>query len=79
MPSVQWSATFQRAETANTRDMLSSLETGDFSDLKIVSGDGKEFNVHKVVMCTQSQFFRAACTVDMKVSVDSRMRTRVMY
>ena len=31
-------------------------------------GDGKEFNVHKVVLCGHSSFFYSACTVDMKVS-----------
>ena len=44
------------------------LASGNFSDLKIVSGDGQEFAVHKAVLCPQSSFFNSACTVDMKVS-----------
>ena len=43
------------------------LASGAFSDLKIVSGDGVEFAVHKAVLCSQSSFFNSACTVDMKV------------
>jgi len=36
--------------------------------LKIICGDGKEFNVHKAIVCPQSTYFRAACTLPMKVS-----------
>lgn len=36
------------------------------SDLKLICGDGVEFDVHKVVICSQSDFFDKACTVDMK-------------
>ena len=57
----------ERAEIADTYDTISALEDGSFSDLKVVSSDGKVFNVHKVVLCTQSPYFRAACTIDMKV------------
>lgn len=36
------------------------LSTGDFSDFTIVCGD-REFKVHRVVLCAQSRYFRAAC------------------
>jgi len=51
-----------------TEQYYSALDRGTFSDLKLVCGDGKEFNVHKVVLCGHSSFFHSACTIDMKVS-----------
>lgn len=50
-------------------DKSRALQTGFMSDLKLISGDGKLFDVHKLVLCTQSDFFMAACTVDMKVGL----------
>lgn len=60
-------------EIADTNDTVSSLENGAFSDLKIVSGDEKEFNVHKLVLCAKSSFFYAACTVEMRVSLSGNL------
>ena len=42
-------------------DLLHRLNTDTkYSDLTIVCGE-RRFRVHKVIVCTQSEFFRAAC------------------
>ncbi|PIG84610.1 hypothetical protein AARAC_010919 [Aspergillus arachidicola] len=45
-----------------------SREQGDYTDLKIVC-DGVELNVHKIILCSQSPVFRAACAGNFKASV----------
>lgn len=42
----------------------SLLVTGEHSDLVLRCNDGKEFKVHKAVVCAQSDFFRKACKPD---------------
>lgn len=39
----------------------SLLDTGEHSDLVLRCSDGTEFNVHKAIVCSQSQLFRFAC------------------
>lgn len=47
---------------------MSSLQTGFLSNLKLICGDDTEFLVHKLVLCSQSDFFHKACSIDMKAS-----------
>ena len=70
MPSVQTSHPSTVLKLLTRTISSAHSEDGSFSDLKIVSNDGKEFNVHKLVLCSMSKFFRAACTVEMKVSLE---------
>ncbi|KAF4541212.1 BTB/POZ domain containing protein [Lasiodiplodia theobromae] len=35
-----------------------------YSDLKISSGDGTVYHVHKSIVCTQSEFFANACNLE---------------
>ena len=41
--------------------------SGDYSDL-VISCRGEEHNVHKAIVCTQSEFVAAACRIGFKVS-----------
>jgi BTB/POZ domain len=43
------------------------LETKKYSDLTLVC-EGKEFPVHKAVVCTQSSVFAAACNGHFQVA-----------
>lgn len=45
----------------------SLLESGEYSDFIIRCG-GKDFKVHKVIVCPQSSFFKAALAGGFKVS-----------
>lgn len=49
------------------------LQSGKYSDLKITCC-GQEFDVHRVVLCTASRFFAAACDGEFKVSPFDRAR-----
>lgn len=42
------------------------LLSGDHADLTLTCGD-RVWNVHQVVLCPQSGFFRAACKEEFKV------------
>lgn len=42
-------------------------ERGDFTDFKILC-DGVDLGVHKVILCSQSPVFRAACTGNFRAS-----------
>ncbi|TID19571.1 hypothetical protein E2P81_ATG06738 [Venturia nashicola] len=46
---------------AHTNGLKSLLDTGEHSDLLLRCSDGKEFKVHKAIVCAQSEFFRKAC------------------
>lgn len=41
------------------------LETGEYSDLTIKC-DGREYKVHKLILCSQSRVIKAECDLDMK-------------
>ncbi|KAJ5813613.1 uncharacterized protein N7503_000363 [Penicillium pulvis] len=45
-----------------------SRERGEYSDLKLVCDDGTKFDVHKLMLCSKSPVFRAACTGNFKES-----------
>jgi hypothetical protein len=45
-----------------------SRERGEFTDLVLAHGSGS-FNVHRIIVCSQSSFFRKACTSGFKVLV----------
>ncbi|KFY28492.1 hypothetical protein V493_02906 [Pseudogymnoascus sp. VKM F-4281 (FW-2241)] len=47
------------------KSMYDYLKTGTFSDLTITCGD-KTWNAHRVVVCSKSSFFRAACVGNFK-------------
>lgn len=57
------------AHKAGLRRML---DTGKHADLVLrCTEDGKEFQVHKAIVCAQSKFFEKACEPEnFKVSVD---------
>ena len=42
------------------------LETGDYSDL-VLDCQGVRFNVHRIVLCPQSDYFGAICAGSIKV------------
>lgn len=44
--------------------------SGEYSDL-VISCRGKEYHVHKAIVCTQSGFLAAACHPGFKVSSNS--------
>lgn len=46
---------------STSADVDSLLDTGEHSDLILRCSDGTVFNVHKAIVCSQSQFFRNAC------------------
>ncbi len=50
----------------SAQSQLKQLQTGDFSDFKIVCRN-KEFRVHRVVICAESEFFDAMCKGKFKV------------
>ncbi|KAK8176719.1 hypothetical protein BC567DRAFT_263892 [Phyllosticta citribraziliensis] len=39
------------------------LDSGLFSDLEVLTGDGTKYNVHKAILCAQSSFFRNALSL----------------
>ncbi|AEO55663.1 hypothetical protein MYCTH_2050467, partial [Thermothelomyces thermophilus ATCC 42464] len=41
--------------------------SGEYSDL-VISCRGKEYHVHKAIVCTQSEFFSTACRTSFKAS-----------
>lgn len=50
------------AHKAGLRRML---DTGKHTDLTLrCTDDGKEFKVHKAIVCAQSKFFEKACEPD---------------
>lgn len=46
----------------------SFYDSGQFTDLTITCGS-EEFQCHKIVLCSQSKFFKAACTSGFNVSL----------
>lgn len=48
------------ATESRSINLHSLLETGKFSDLKLLC-EGHEFAVHKAILCAQSRVFSAAC------------------
>ncbi|QDS69894.1 hypothetical protein FKW77_000821 [Venturia effusa] len=46
---------------AHTNGLKSLLDTGEHADLKLRCVDGREFMVHKAIVCAQSEFFPKAC------------------
>ncbi|EGD73594.1 hypothetical protein PTSG_05304 [Salpingoeca rosetta] len=40
-------------------DLVRYLETGVFSDVTLVADDGTAFQAHRIVLCAQSEYFRA--------------------
>ncbi|KAE9985017.1 hypothetical protein EG328_008007 [Venturia inaequalis] len=55
------SKAFTSSKKHHEAAMARLLETGEHSDLVLRCSDGKEFRVHKGILCAQSQFFRKAC------------------
>ncbi|KAH6628428.1 hypothetical protein F5144DRAFT_536893 [Chaetomium tenue] len=54
-------------------DALRGLYTsGDYSDL-VISCQGKEYKVHRAVVCTQSDFFSAACRGGFKEAQEGKI------
>ena len=53
---------------------FSLYESGQFADLTIICGSEK-FRCHKIVLCSQSEFFNAACTGGFNVSIPARYIT----
>ncbi|KAK8185014.1 hypothetical protein IWZ00DRAFT_548124 [Phyllosticta capitalensis] len=51
------------------KTILSNLETGAYSDLTIRDKDGKEYRVHKHIVCTRCDFFAKAVEGGFKESV----------
>lgn len=51
-------------------ELNSWYDAGRFTDVTIVCGD-REFKCHKMVLCTQSKFFEAACFNGFKVCLAS--------
>lgn len=47
---------------------FSFYDSGQFADLTITCGR-EEFRCHKIVLCSQSEFFNAACTSGFNVSM----------
>lgn len=47
--------------------IISCQKSGEFTDLALVC-EGERINVHKVVVCSQSDVLYAACTGNFKVS-----------
>lgn len=45
-----------------------------YSDLKIKSGDGAVYHVHKSIVCTQSAFFANACNREHGFKVREKFR-----
>ncbi|KAK7569169.1 BTB/POZ protein [Phyllosticta citricarpa] len=60
----EWDPHFEQniepKDESATRPFSRLLESGDFSDLKIHCEDAM-WKVHKAIICSQSEFFRAAC------------------
>lgn len=51
---------------------LSLLESGQYSDFTIACGNVK-FQVHRMIICSESDMFTAACNGNFKVKFDSKM------
>lgn len=61
------------ANVNDSNQLTRMLETGDHSDLVLRCTDGKIFNVHKAIVCAQSDFFSRACQSGrFKVSLDKQ-------
>lgn len=61
-------ASKKKKEPDNEQRVLATLlDTGKYTDLKLVCGE-MELKVHRAVVCTQSDFFDKACSSDFKVS-----------
>lgn len=50
-----------------------------YSDLKISSGDGTVYHVHKSIVCTQSEFFANACNLEPGFKVREQFRKIFHY
>ncbi|KAK3338099.1 hypothetical protein B0H65DRAFT_477731 [Neurospora tetraspora] len=54
-----------------SKDLISSLKglysSGEYSDL-VISCGGRKYHVHRAIVCTQSEFFSAACRGSFKAS-----------
>ncbi|KAK4194182.1 hypothetical protein QBC40DRAFT_311651 [Triangularia verruculosa] len=52
-----------------SKDLISSLKglysSGEYSDL-VISCGGKDYHVHRAIVCTQSEFFSTACRASFK-------------
>lgn len=49
-------------------NLSSLLTSGKFSDLRLVC-EGREFSVHKAVLCSQSRVINAACEGNFEVRI----------
>ncbi|KAL1988810.1 hypothetical protein VTN96DRAFT_7694 [Rasamsonia emersonii] len=48
------------------------LESGEYSDFVIVCG-GREFNVHRIIICPRSSYFRTMCKENFKEGISKRL------
>ncbi|KAK4201389.1 hypothetical protein QBC40DRAFT_61330 [Triangularia verruculosa] len=59
-----------------SKDLISSLKglysSGEYSDL-MISCRGKEYQVHRAIVCTQSEFLAAACRVGLKEAQEGKI------
>ena len=55
------------------RDYKDLLETGEFSDVEIITKD-KVIKAHKLVLCSRSPFFKAMLMTDMKEKQTGQVR-----
>ena len=58
--------------------MHSCFRSGAYSDLTIRCGDGREFKVHKDIVCPQSQFF-AKAVEEGRFKVSHFLRFELLY
>ncbi len=52
-------------------DLTAFLRSGQFSDMTLVCAGGKEFKVHRLVMCSMSPVLAAAMAGPYEVSLTS--------
>ncbi|KAH7625221.1 hypothetical protein SMAC4_12941 [Sordaria macrospora] len=59
-----------------SKDLISSLKglysSGEYSDL-VISCGGREYHVHRAIVCTQSEFFSAACRGSFKEAQEGKI------
>lgn len=59
-PSVLFLINMKASGDCSGVNLSSLLTSGNFSDLKLMC-EGREFPVHKAILCSQSRVFNAEC------------------